>query len=156
MSYQSWMDEFMPEAPDSLDIDNTLSIRRIWAMQHSLKKWKGLQAENIQKHDGILNYAAGFVRFSDGRLDVSADTCALCVEFLTDQHGADECAECPLYQWSMMRDLSHPCNRDTGVPAGDVPYSYWRNSGDPTMMINRLQDTLNWLLQPTEQANDTR
>lgn len=82
MSQETWIAEFYPTA--AADCPKELAV------EHSLRKWKGLTAEGMAKH-GVTTEP----------LDPHAATCALCVHYFDEDADKDEdepCAACPLAQ----------------------------------------------------------
>lgn len=140
MSLTTWKEEFYPIPADKAEGDV------LTAVDHSLKKWEGLRADNMKRHGC---YAAGSW-ISDDPLDVSDDgtmllnsaTCALCKykNSLNDDGGCNKC----------------PITLATGRPCDDlyadddeaavIPWDEWTARQNPEPMIAVLETTRKWLL----------
>jgi hypothetical protein len=118
MSLQTWKEEFYPIPANETSPEESL--------KHSLKKWKGLTKENLQKHG--LETNGQIIRGDDGTMPIDSSTCSLCVHF--SKHG---CNECPL---SIAREK--PC--DSGL---DSPYMQFYKGKNPLPMINLLKKCIN-------------
>ena len=92
MSMQSWKEEFYPieaeEVPEELALD------------HSIKKWEGLQTANLIKHSVIME---GIKLKNDAPytnpydiLIISASSCALCMHHHNDFGTQQTCKTCPI------------------------------------------------------------
>ena len=145
MSYETWEGEFYGPMPAEDSV--------IEAVEHSLQKWIGLRAENLQRHDVRLTtrHHVDDVAYPDDtvytgirgeadydeRLAVDSRSCALCVyERMQLQQLQQQrrwrCQACPLCKW-----LGRPC--DVGT---QTPYIVWRRKADPEPMIYALKATL--------------
>jgi hypothetical protein len=142
MSLPTWKKEFyrskFPNGP-------------IRSVEHSLRKWKGLQRNNLLRHEclpvvldpdarppiyeGIAD--AKWISSPHGTeerhvLCIDATTCALCFHYLKGVVGEPEdCNLCPLQQ-----TLGRSCDRP------GEPFSDWVLRADPMPMIRALEITL--------------
>lgn len=92
MSRETWIQEFYPTPADSVPENH--------AVEHSLRKWRGLLPENLERHDVSFR---DFAHSSNAPL-VSAGACALCFHYRHDwRRPRLECPDCPLAAIS-------PCN----------------------------------------------
>lgn len=93
MSLQTWMDEFYPVEADKVPKDQ--------AVQHSLTKWIGLRAENMERH-GVYMRLGELREKGSGKcdvLDIDATSCALCHHhFVSEVMAGKKCKTCPLAQ----------------------------------------------------------
>ena len=127
MSIVTWKSEFH-------QIDAT-AVPAKEATEHSLKKWRGLTPQNLEKHGlestpigNLMDVEASMVVFS-----VNARTCALCQIFFDDTKNiGDTCDSCPLFE-----QLGHSCDFN-----GSAPYSKWQKDKDPFPMIEALEKIL--------------
>jgi hypothetical protein len=111
MSDQSWIDEYYPvEAKD---------VSEAGALEHSLRKWRGLRPANLARHG-----------LSEPPIWVDCTTCALCVQCSPHDNG---CAKCPLYQ---VRGNVR-CDR-TRQDEKRAPYWEWTKRSNPEPMIQWL------------------
>lgn len=85
MSITSWKKEFCP--PISKTTPET-------ALDHSIKKWKGLSKKNITKHK--LNLINGTLFYGKRKLEITEENCALCHHFKMDS--SPMCGRCPIYK----------------------------------------------------------
>lgn len=122
MSLETWKDEFYPV--------EALAVLKKDAVEHSLRKWRGLRAANRAKH-GVVLEACGIVRGDDGAgLVIASSTCALCMWY-SDSVGY--CRRCPIVK----------CN-GCGCDGDGSPYVEFLGRGDPEPMIALLEKTLAW------------
>lgn len=118
------------------------------AIAHSLQKWRGLRPETLAKY-GLRTSCAKHAM--DYALVIEADktrtttefkfycddeSCALCVHFSDDDEDLDgTCFRCPLF-----KVLGEKC--DASHVGNVSPYTHWRRTGDPELMIIALQKAL--------------
>ncbi len=92
MSLQSWKNEFYSIPADQCPVDE--------AINHSIRKWTGLRAENIARHG--LRFSQSLLQVdesSKSRLDIDSSSCALCHHYMRNPEGDyNNCSACPLYQ----------------------------------------------------------
>lgn len=129
MSLKTWKKEFYPKKPSK-----KMTARE--AVEHSLKKWTGLLAHNMEKH-GIVISVFGVDDPGKDILDaflIDSSTCALCVKYLDYEATSHKqsCEKCPLSQ-----TLGKPC--DSGARS---PYARWTEKGNAVSMVRALMDTL--------------
>lgn len=120
MSLQSWKDEFYFEAAASTSVDT--------AVANSLRKWKGLSAESITKHELELLGLVLKEKNSSKSLHVGRHACALCYHYYGAVSSADPCKTCPLFLHT-----GHTCDEKTG------PFSEFLEKEDNQPMVLALQ-----------------
>lgn len=96
MSLETWKKEFYPVEADKATGSD------LKALQHALKKWKGLTKKNLQKHN-IHRPALSYTLVNDEdknkdewiieTFDIADESCALCHRHL---YGGRDCRKCPL------------------------------------------------------------
>jgi len=124
MSIKTWESEFYPTEARTVPKD------RRAALEHSLRKWRGLRAEALARHE--MGRAVGDICAVDGSGDifpVNSDTCALCVHWFGPYKG---CSDCPLAE-----ELGHPC-----AGSDHWAFNFWGRTGDPEPMIAALEAAL--------------
>lgn len=123
MSLETWKAEFYPIEAKDVPIEQ--------AIAHSLKKWEGLTAENLEKHALI---GAEGTTISDGTLSLRIDSecCALCVHYL-DNEDEKQCPKCPLSLYNGGR-----CDNMNE----DNVNLYFEGLCNPLIMITALKETL--------------
>lgn len=131
MSLETWKNEFYPE-------DATEPHGALAAVEHSLRKWKGLRAVELEKHKLTRSYSQ--LRDSEGQdFYISSDTCALCVQFYDIESPQEDhlCSKCPLY---IIRG-DYPCDDcKTGSEKQSPYFAFTRDgSGNPEPMIAALE-----------------
>lgn len=144
MSLASWKNEFYP-VPAEQAIGDAVS-----AVNHSLRKWEGLRADNMKRHGC---YAAGSA-ISDDPLDVVSDdgtmllnceTCALCKYKDSVTGNQWYCDKCPI-----TLATGCPCDDLYADDGADeyvvIPWDEWTTRQDPEPMIAVLETTRKWLL----------
>jgi len=125
MTLQTWMNEFYPvPASEVLEKD---------APAHSLRKWKGLLKENLEKHDCITNFN-GDVLGHGGKIEISEATCALCLLY---RFVGNLCSACPL---AVSRGRS--CFLPTSDEDYFSPWRAWLYERNPLPMINVLEKAI--------------
>ena len=72
MSLQTWMDEFYPTPAQKFPTE-------LEAVEHSLRKWKGLTKENLEKHS-VVHCRFSIRDDAHVQLDIDSTTCALRVQ----------------------------------------------------------------------------
>ena len=86
MSMKTWMKKYYPVPAKS--------VRQADALDHSIRKWQGLQSSALKAH-GVRVDDSTFTRITDGTqyLSIDGETCALCVTYLKRHR---DCNKCPL------------------------------------------------------------
>ena len=128
MTIKTWKEEFYPKAP-------TKGMSKKAAIEHSLKKWRGLTRRNLKKHWIYPEFSFSWDCLKDDdefQFHINSSTCALCKKYIGEF--GEECTECPLFQL-----LGNRCD------GGMAPYNTWINKGDPKPMIKALEETLKGL-----------
>lgn len=123
MSIETWKAEFYPVEADKVPEE--------LAVEHSLRKWRGMTAENLAKH--CVDVDTGFVyepgRFK-GAFEIDSESCALCQVHLREK--SDKlCGRCPLLQ-----HLGKRCDEDDD---GRSPFRVFMYNDDPLPMIAALE-----------------
>jgi len=88
MSLNTWKDEFLGEEYPSDPLK---------ALDHSIKKWKGLSKENLDRHD-LVQRGSEIRERANSNINehIGASNCALCIHFMFE--GISECVNCPIYK----------------------------------------------------------
>ena len=124
MSLKTWKEEFYPVEADSPEAQASARA----AIEHSLRKWRGLRPEALLKHDVRLEgpyHRQVFDDCADESQVISGSSCALCRRLYYDCYG------CPLVKVSGL-----VC--DDAESAWDV----YTNKADPEPMIAQLEKAL--------------
>jgi len=126
MTLKTWKKEFYP-------VPASKSMSKIKAIEHSLKKWRGLTKSNLKKHD--LEYFTGFfssyiVDDSDELMNIDDSSCALCKKFLPEEEYM--CEKCPLFI-----HLGKRCDFED-----HSPFVIFLKTKNPVPMIKALEETL--------------
>lgn len=97
MSLKTWKAEFYPIDANSPKATAT----PIAAIEHSLRKWRGLTAENLKRHE-IVKDGQSIESERGGRLVIADQSCSLCVEYRhvsppdDDSYDLPACSTCPV------------------------------------------------------------
>lgn len=144
MSIKTWCDEFM-----DVDVED-VAQGAIPALEHSVKKWKGLTQEQLDKHGVRITKCedSGSIWLGD-HICLGCSSCALCHQFLDedgDEDGYGGCARCPITQ---VRGA--PCDesittRVEGNIVANNPWFSFSDNRDPKPMITLLEQTLDFKL----------
>ena len=132
MSVNTWINEFMPVEADEVKGSNKDYIN------HSLKKWYGLQSENLSKHKmkvGDVDYFSIIEDNEGNTVTIGSPSCALCVHHLDD----GGCGSCPI-----VRFKGHTCD-ESGEKGELSSWDEWVQNKDPKPMIKLLEQTLKWV-----------
>jgi hypothetical protein len=124
MSLKSWKNEFYKTKAND-NIETT-----ILALEHSIKKWKGMLPENLAKHE--MAFYDGNIRETElprEEFEISMATCSLCHKFFYT-HG--NCRKCPLKVHFKLE--CHDESRE--------PFYVWMQTGNPIPMIETLEKCL--------------
>lgn len=136
MSVKSWLKEFYPVECTDESIKTNLQ-----AVQHSLKKWRGLTDENLSRHRVNVNETNHFRSGrllsgrSNGSLRINDQSCALCHK----HSGENDCKACPINRVTGKR-----CDQKSYDRVNDVWKSPWHEFQDnlnPEPMIAVLERT---------------
>ena len=122
MSIDTWIEEYYP-VPASADMSTKEAI------EHSLKKFEGLQEVNLLRHHVILSGQIVYDEMSDFTFDI--DTCALCKKF----HNIYGCHNCPLVRAGFLH-----C--DTSNKKVNSAYQELTRNSNPFPMIEQLKKVL--------------
>ena len=124
MSIETWKAEFYPVEADKVPEE--------LAVEHSLRKWRGLTKENLARHEltadgGVLTDSSGCDLF-----EVYASSCSLCQVYLRKDLN-QRCGACPLFE-----HLGKPCyEEDTGDALS--AFDAFIEHDDPLPMIAALE-----------------
>ena len=142
MTLETWKKEFYPKEPKA-------RMTKVEAIEHSLRKWKGLTQENTEKH--FVEIEEGYVVEKDmyGVVDtfcVDSYSCALCIKYFDyvtsrQDYMKSECRKCPL-----AKCLGGRC--DDG---DNSPYRIFMDANNPYPMITALENTLKIAKKKLEQ-----
>lgn len=155
MSIESWKAEFYP-----VDADTAAHVgaSQLELIRHSLRKWRGLQPDELQKH-GVRacgnnrRIAADPSDLEKDSFRASGETCALCAYH--HRRSFSTCVPCPL---SIARG-GVPCDEGQGTPSEMTsPWDVWITAGDPAPMIMWLtkaeeahrHQEMPWLTSPCD------
>lgn len=132
MSVDTWINEFMSIEADEVEGNNEDYLN------HSIKKWYGLQSENLSKHKmkvGGVDYFS-VIEDNEGKtVVVGSQSCALCVHHLDD----GSCGSCPIVRFTG-RACDESDEKDEMSPWGE-----WVKNKNPKPMIVLLEETLEWV-----------
>lgn len=141
MTVETWMVEFF-----DVDVDG-IEKNKVAALEHSIKKWKGLTRENLNKHCvSIVNFEDR-PELADGkttqRFVINSRSCALCQLFMLDGGDAEaNCTQCPLAQYRG----GYPCDvcGPTQIDGKEICPNPWKafKERNPQPMIDQLEQTL--------------
>lgn len=139
MGIKTWMKEFYPVPASTFQRESNKTDNKevLKAVKHSLKKWEGLTAKNLAKHN--CNYALDVCRVEDrsrnNQFGIDCDTCALCFYYHND------CRDCILFK-------IRKCGCDE-LKGGEenTPYSSLTYDADPKPMIALLRKALKHVQQ---------
>lgn len=132
MSIETWENEFYPEpASDAAGSDAE-------AIAHSLRKWRGLRAENLEKHG--LELDEGWLwEAGDSVFELCGENCALCERHYDASYESGACLGCPL----VAANGGLPCDRVFNENADDddrlSPWHSCIRANDPEPMIQLLE-----------------
>ena len=131
MSVDTWINEFMSIEADEVEGNNEDYLN------HSIKKWYGLQSENLSKHNmkvGNVDYFSVIEDNEGNTVTIGSPSCALCVH-----HMMDGCGSCPI-----VRFKGHTCD-ESGEKGELSSWDEWVQNKDPKPMIVLLEETLKWV-----------
>jgi len=139
MSLETWKEEFYPVPAD----DKRAKRSHTAAVNHSLKKWRGLTKENLEKH-GLQKESTVIIPINGGGcISIVGATCALCcMEYdrtcLNNSTSEKFCRQCPLF-----RTLGRQCDQDNLLDVSEEPGPYIKFiiKDDPQPMIEALEKT---------------
>lgn len=139
MSYETWKQKYYPtdaitfRGGDLADLDTVIE-----AIEHSLRKWRGLSKTALREH-GLVKSMWRIGKESQDReeydLSISGNSCALCM--LSGQ----DCDKCPIVE--VTGDV---CDGD------DSQYDTWCSFTNPDPMIDLLETVLQHYLDIRERT----
>jgi len=133
MSIETWKQEFYAVEASVVGNDTDVVL-----LEHSIKKWEGLQTENLERHELRVD-CARIVDVGGVNFYINSESCALCRKCLFFNEQAS-CAPCPLYK---VRG-GVACDRvDADADGDDIsPFEAWRDRADPEPMLTWLRKAL--------------
>ena len=134
----SWKDEFYRVDSDDVEEKDALA--------HSLKKWQGLQKENLERHDCCIRDGDVIEKDAGDNDDYDYYPESLCIDYLScalcgyymksaDSNDAD-CLECPIF------NLNPSCCHSSIPGEKDTPWDAWSVNEDPLPMIQLLEKAI--------------
>ena len=107
MSLATWKKKYVPQSAQA-----AARVDAQTAIEHALRKWRGLRRSNLAKH-GVkpmikMSSVGDSIRLSDGNdssYPITGETCAPCIRFLK-RGSLHPCTRCPL---AIVRD-DIPCD----------------------------------------------
>ncbi len=148
MSLKTWEAEFYPQTAEAFAlIDHRDPQSQREAIQHSIRKWRGLLPNNLMGHGCVL--IGQYLEDARDRikgLAIDGDSCALCVLNCKASVESHRCASCPLF----LSRNGVACDVD-GINASDL---YRSGLEDPTIMIEGLQKALAWVEAKAQNSAD--
>jgi len=146
MSLQTWMDEFYPTPTRKFPTE-------LEAVEHSLRKWKGLTKENLKKHHVIKS---GSLLRDDAyeRFFIDSTTCALCQQHTENSEDFADCDKCILKKVNVSEfDGQHYRCDATLLEKGVGIYQEFVSYGNPQPMIELLEKAKAYLCQQNSVQN---
>ena len=130
MSLKTWKKEFYPVEADSPEAQASTRA----AIEHSLRKWRGLRPEALLKHEVRLVglYNAEVVDDCSSQF-INGRSCALCIQF---DDASGNCDGCPIFKVSGV--ACDPAKNSDEVSAWEV----YVHDADPEPMIAQLEKAL--------------
>lgn len=125
MSLETWKAEFYPIDASKVPVED--------AVQHSLRKWRGLTKENLASHELSRNRRSIEEGGYGGSLPINSESCALCHHYFNG-NVQDSCDGCPLFE-SLGRICYEGCEEDNR----DSIYHQFTINGNPLPMIAALE-----------------
>ena len=137
MSIETWKQEFY-----SVEASVAGKSTDVEMLEHSIKKWGGLQTENLERHD-LRASATFYSRIEDvegGSFHIDSASCSLCIRYLFSNGANDRgCVNCPL---SKIRG-NVACDVDADADGDDPsPFDAWRDRADPEPMLTWLREAM--------------
>ena len=134
MSIETWKHEFYRVEAYKVSVLSNMEMLR-----HSIKKWEGLQPENLARHElkatrGGDLYSLGDAHAASPLFNVSSTTCALCEGYKPGKFG---CGSCPL---SNVRG-NVACD-GTMKEERFSPFRIWIVRSNPMPMLQWLREAL--------------
>ena len=147
MSLQTWMDEFYPTPAQKFPTE-------LEAVEHSLRKWKGLTKESLEKH-GVVHRRRFSIR-DDAHVQLAIDstTCALCVQHYQESAGTSNCDNCILKKVNVSEVDGQHYGCDETLP-GEERSTFYKfiDQSNPQPMIELLEKAKAYLCQQNSAQN---
>lgn len=148
MSLQTWMDEFYPTPAQKFPTE-------LEAVEHSLRKWKGLTKENLKKHC-VDQHRFSIIDASDVKLDIDCTTCALCQYHVESPEYIADCNKCILKKVNVSEFNGQQYSCDSTMPEKHTGiYQEFMSYGNPQPMIELLEKAKAYLCQQNSVQNKT-
>lgn len=128
MSLKTWMESYYPKPADQTTEKE--------ALDHSIRKWDGLQPEALAEHAVKRECDDFIVDANHDVFEVNSGTCALCYHF--DNPEGEGCAGCPLYESRDQTRCDHQSEADIEADEPS-PYTAFFDDGDPAPMLAELR-----------------
>jgi len=137
MSIETWEQEFYAVEVSVVGNDTDVVL-----LKHSIKKWEGLQTENLERH-GLRASPTFYSRIKDvegGIFYINSSSCSLCVRYLFSKGANDRgCGNCPLSKIRGNVACDVYADADGDDPS---PFHAWRDRADPEPMLTWLRKSL--------------
>lgn len=132
MSLATWKEEFYSTPASEVDKSDEAAL-----IAHSLRKWRGLTKENLEKHDVHFDDCHIIESDYEEIFAVDSGSCSLCHAYYAKTEVESVCEQCPLYKISGSR-----CDR-----LKESPYNVFVDTGNPQPMIALLELAMDRLNQ---------
>lgn len=135
MTIETWIQEFYPVTAEQASTDE------VEAVKHSIKKWRGLTKENLEKH--LIEKIYYSIEDDTSSIVIDSENCALCHYSgkLKGDSISISCTYCPIFK------SSGNCCSDQ--------YSLFDHESNPHPMIELLEKTLKWVENKNESSTST-
>lgn len=145
MSLETWKEEFYP-----IEADKSVGSQ-LEAVEHSLRKWRGLDADTLKRH-GLRQAYNGLKEDGEPHFFIDYTSCALC---LLVNAVNDGCDKCPLFK----ARGGFPCDElmmdeDENLLEDSSPYVTWTRFNDPAHMLEWLEKTREFVLLEKEKLEN--
>lgn len=150
MSLQTWMDEFYPTPAQKFPTE-------LEAVEHSLRKWKGLTQENLDKH-AMRRFKWSIGESVEKSLIIDSTTCALCQQHYDAYSNIADCDKCVLKKVNVSVENGEQYSCDQCMPEdSESKYKIFLYEANPQPMIELLEKARAYLLcqQQNSQQNNS-
>lgn len=142
MSLETWKKEFYPTPAQKFPTE-------LEAVEHSLRKWRGLTKENLEKHE--LYQRLYFIQDATGKkFCIDCTTCALCQQHFDAAENLADCDKCVLKHVNVIYGNHYSCDECISG-SSDTIYGYFTKYKDPQPMIDLLEKAKAYLCQNSQQ-----
>lgn len=101
------------------------------AVEHSIKKWKGLRSKNLKAHGLVPSWGDIVDQATNKVFTIDVTTCALCKMCGTGSDDQTLCIKCPI-----VKVTGRTCD---GRDGSSSAYGDWTRDDDPEPMIKLLK-----------------